>query len=263
MFAVLTTADAGDAARLSAGFGWPHRMEDWQAMLRIGHGLGLRDAADELVATALWFPFGPDHATIGLVQVAPSQQGRGIGRRLMQAVIEAAGVRSMSLCATKEGAGLYASLGFVSQGYIVQMQGEMTVSATLPTASATMEQMRVFDTAGTGLDRRAMLVELARDGLAIVSDGIDGFALRRRFGRGVVIGPIIADSELSAVSLAASLRAPGLVRVDVPEAVTTLRAELTSLGLTAMSTALQMVRGDWPVPSGAVRCYGLASQALG
>lgn len=177
----LTMDDAVAAASLSAGFGWPHREADWVRFLDLGQGFAWRQ--DGLLAgTALWFPLGDDHASIGLVQVATGLQGRGIGRKLMEAVIEAAQPRSLMLHATAEGAGLYAKLGFQAVGALEQWQGLCTVppvqgSDARPATADDLPAIYALDAAAAGVTRRNVL-EWAMDGATVVVSGPAG-ALRR------------------------------------------------------------------------------------
>ena len=72
-------------------------------MLGLGQGLAAI-AEGELVGTAMWWAFGSGHASLGSIIVAPERQGAGIGKLLMQGLIEATRGRSRGLIATEEGA---------------------------------------------------------------------------------------------------------------------------------------------------------------
>jgi hypothetical protein len=90
----------------------------------------------------------------------------------------------------------------------------------------------------------------------------DGFALRRPFGRGQTIGPVVASDEDHAIRLVSPLLAPGFIRIDIPGDAPRLASWLAGNGLPAISSATVMIRGDWPASSGPRR-FGLVSQALG
>ena len=81
---------AGDLAAmhgLAQQMSWPHRAEDCAQLLALGAGTVAVDAKGVTVGVGLRWSFGRDVGTIGLVLVAPDQQGRGIGRALMKALI--------------------------------------------------------------------------------------------------------------------------------------------------------------------------------
>jgi GNAT superfamily N-acetyltransferase len=262
MIDTLTPDDAAAAAALSACFGWPHRLEDWQAFLRIGRGVAWREAG-ALAGTAMWFPLDAGHASIGSVQVTPGLQGRGLGRRLMRAVMAAAGDRALLLHATTEGAGLYASLGFAPGGVVEQLQGIMAPpAAPRPSGAADHAAIKRLDHEATGLDRSPVLDALQPDAVAVSGPAATGYAMRRRFGRGALIGPLVAADEAEAMALVQTLWTPGFVRLDV-EAGAPLAADLRSAGLVSAGTVRAMTLGAWPQPPGPARWFGLASQALG
>ena len=67
--------DIPAAHALTQAVRWPHRIEDWQAVVRLGTGF----AAEEhgaLVGTALWWAQGEHQASLGMVIVAATHQGR-------------------------------------------------------------------------------------------------------------------------------------------------------------------------------------------
>jgi GNAT superfamily N-acetyltransferase len=266
----LTMDDAADAAGLSAAFGWPHRVADWALFLRLGHGFAWREGS-RLVGTAMWFPLTDRHASIGLVQVAPHLQGRGVGGRLMAAVMAAAAPRSLMLHATAEGAGLYARLGFTPGGVVQQWQGEFRE----PPAPGAVGRLATpadraaiarLDIAATGLARDAITDELLQAGAVAVTGpagDLTGYAVHRPFGRGTLVGPMIAEDEPTAVILVATLCTPGFLRVDVPAEAASLIAWLGQAGLSYAGEVQLMTRGEWPLPRGPARRVALASQALG
>ena len=262
MIDALTAADAAAAAGLSAGFGWPHRREDWELFLQAGHGFAWRqDGA--LLGTALWFPLGPAHASIGGVQVAPQLQGQGIGRRLMAAVLDDAVPRSLMLHATAEGKALYERLGFRSAGLVQQWQGichpspaggaRLAVSSDRATISALDAAIRVA---------RDDVLDIWMQGATVAVCGQAGYAVRRSFGRGELIGPVVAYDEATALTLLQFLAVPGFLRVDIPADAPLLAGWLAAAGLAHVGDALPMTRGEWPVPVRS-RVWAPATQAMG
>ena len=263
----LLASDAAAAASLSAGFGWPHRVEDWASFLRLGQGVAWREHG-ALLGTAILFPLDARHAAIGGVQVAPALQGRGIGRRLMQALMDMAGPRNLKLHATAEGLGLYARLGFQPSGTVEQWQGTVGRGNASPRLAthADLPALRALDRAATGLDRGAVMHMLLETG-TIVLDGPagapSGYAVRRRFGRGALIGPVVAHDVAAAAALVAGLQQPGFLRLDVPAGCGLIQ-KLGAAGLAPAGDVFVMVRGEWPGAAGTgPAVFGLASQAFG
>ncbi len=102
----LPTTDLPVALALTDAQHWSHRIPDWPLHLALGRGFGACEVDGTLVGTALWWDYGGDCATVGLVVVRPDCQGRGIGRQLLQAVLAAAGDRRVGLVAALERRGL-------------------------------------------------------------------------------------------------------------------------------------------------------------
>lgn len=268
------TADIAAAQALTRGFGWPHRIEDWELAARVGSGVVVTER-EAVLGTAMAWPYGISHAALGLVAVAPAAQRRGIGRRLMQALLQELGDRTVMLHATDAAVPLYASLGFVAGGVVRQHQG---LAPTVPPAARGDIRLRALkhgdalrvkalDRTATGLARDALLgAILAQADGVIVEAQAAGFALRRRFGRGDLIGPVVAADVVTAQAMIATLLAarPGeFVRLDVPEAAG-LSAWLATLGLADVGPVLRMVRGRAPeVAPDHLRTFVLALQAFG
>src|SRR6185437_11821428 len=102
---------------LSASFDWPHRTEDWNFMFALGQGWAAEhDGA--LAGTALSWTYGQNAGALGMICVARSHQGRGLGRSLLQQLLREMEGRTVMLHATDQGLSLYRSLGFIPTGRI-------------------------------------------------------------------------------------------------------------------------------------------------
>lgn len=104
------------------------------------------------------------------------------------------------------------------------------------------------------------------NGIALDRDGeLLGFALFRRFGRGHVIGPVIAPDARRAQALIShwlALNEGMFVRLDLPSD-SGLSDWLEGLGLPRVDTVVAMARGAVPVGDPALRAFAIVSQALG
>ena len=261
------------AVRLSQQAGWPHRLEDWQMALAISEGFAAVDGDGTVAGTILLTPYGEDCATINMVIVDEAMRGRGLGRRLMDAALTRAGERSLRLTATAEGLPLYRKLGFVETGTVVQHQGIVgPVAAPDHTEAATPADITAIaelDRAAYGADRRNLIAELDRRGqfAVIRRDGrVSAFAALRAFGRGEVVGPVVAPELADAPALIAhfaSRRTGAFLRVDTTEE-TGLGPRLTELGLAHVGGGIAMARPD-DIGRGApgVTTFALVNQAFG
>lgn len=268
--------DAALGAELSRRVGWPYRREDWEFAIGLGGGVvGVRDG--KLVASALWWPYGKSHATLGMIIVAPEAQGGGIGRRLMQALLVQAEGRSLMLNATAAGEPLYAKSGFRPCGGVRQQHGHVLAFAApqlgagerlRPASSADLPILEHLDRAATGLERGPSLAALLRCGECLVLERAGqpvGFSVLRAFGRGQVIGPVVAADEADARMLIACWlhgRTGQFIRVDL-RLGSGLGGWLEQVGLAPAGDVVAMVRGDLPAAPGPARVHALINQALG
>jgi GNAT superfamily N-acetyltransferase len=283
-FRPFVAGDIAAAHALSLDVSWPHRADDWRFVAGIGSGF-VAESADGVVGTALCWKYGARGASLGMVIVAPDQQGRGIGRELMERLLEALGERITVLHATPAGQPLYEKLGFKAIGTIDQHQAsEFRVP---PITLSNGEHLRPLQPADTprlvdlasragGLDRSALLPALLRiaQGIALERDGeLLGFALLRPFGRGHAIGPVVVansansaeDSTRHAQALIAhclAANAGAFTRIDTP-GDSGLTGWLEALGLRRVDTVVKMSRNGAPASDPAVRQFAIANQALG
>ena len=213
------------AHALSRAVNWPHRAEDWEMFLSLSQGVVILDG-DRVVATALATPFG-GVATANMIIVDAALRGAGLGRRVMEAAMARVTSPEWRLIATQDGLPLYRKLGFEAYGEIVQHQGlarPETVGLVLPDTAgpADLDTLCALDHAATGMDRRTLLVTLLQRGRVFLmrENGTPtAFAALRSFGRGEVLGPVIARDEDEARALMFPLIASAegrFLRVDTP-----------------------------------------------
>ena len=272
----MTAADLEAAHALSLRVHWPHRLADWQFNFAFGSGL-VAERDGELVGTAQAWLWGEQHASVGLVIVDPRCQGRRIGYRLMEALLAPLADRSVLLHATPEGRGLYERLGFARTGEVRQHQGTALPAPLValdegwrlrPADHNDTSMLAALDAQARGMPRTALITALLADVDTVVLDHggqARGFAMLRRFGRGLAIGPVVAPDADGAKALIAhlvGLNAGKFVRVDV-DFTSGLAEWLESMGLLRVDAPVVMVRGPMPPPTDGSRLFALVNQALG
>lgn len=272
----MTAADLEAAHALSLRVHWPHRLADWQFNFEFGHGL-VAERDGELVGTALCWLWGAQYATLGLVIVDPRCQGRRVGYRLMEALLASLQGRDVLLHATPEGRGLYERLGFARTGEVRQHQGTALPAPLValapgwrlrPADHNDTATLAALDAQARGMPRVAMITALLGSADTVVLDHqaqARGFAMLRRFGRGLAIGPVVAPDADSAKALIAhlvGLNAGKFVRIDI-DFDSGLTEWLEGLGLLRVDAPTVMVRGAAPGRVEGVRLFALVNQALG
>ena len=238
----LTAADIHTCWQLSQALRWPHREADWQQFITWAkaHGAALAVRADgKLIGCGLAWQWGREQGSIGMVIVDDAWQRRGIGKRLFSGLLQALQGRDVMLQATTQGRPLYESLGFSAIGHARQFHGHWQPPAEArPTSSiATDELTRLlqpqdlpallaYDRRERGLVRpellQALLAQMDADERCAVSvdahGRLCGYGILRRFGRGWMVGPLLADGADRAVALVKRLtqeRAGDFVRIDL------------------------------------------------
>lgn len=269
--------DLDAAWNLSLDLHWPHRPRDWSTAFSLGEGI-VATADGQLVGTTMRWLWGETHATIGLVIVSELMRGRRIGSALMNLILEGLEDRIVSLHATEEGRGLYERLGFVRTGEIRQHQGVASNAPLIalddgwrlrPLDNSDEPALFELDKRARGWERPQLLRTWldSSERVMVLDHGgtLDGFAFLRRFGRGVVVGPVVASDDIGARALIGHLigAAGGrFVRIDLDydSGLTTWMEELQ---LQRAGTVTAMTRGPLPCDVGGARLFALATQALG
>ena len=238
----LTAADIHTCWQLSQALRWPHREADWQQFITWAkaHGAALAVRADgQLIGCGLAWQWGREQGSIGMVIVDDAWQRRGIGKRLFSGLLQALQGRDVMLQATTQGRPLYESLGFSAIGHARQFHGHWQPPADAePSSSIAADELTrlmqpqdvpallAYDQRERGLARPALLQALLaqmdadeRCAVSVDAQGrLCGYGILRRFGRGWVVGPLLADGADRAVALVKRLtqeRAGDFVRIDL------------------------------------------------
>ena len=272
----MTEDDVEAAHKLSLAVRWPHRLDDWRFIQRLGAGYVAEDGRG-LAGTVMCWSHGPEYASVGMVIVAAEWQGKGVGRKLMELVMAELGKRNVLLHATEAGKPLYRKLGFEPVGQINQHQGTVFKSPLMPLqpgerirplGSRDGPRLAALGARAAGMPRATVLAAMLEVAEGVVIDRYDeviGCAMLRRFGHGYAIGPVIApdiDRAKALISHWTGTYAGAFIRIDVTGA-SGLSPWLTELGLVQVDSVLAMARGEPPLPDPGVRMFAIINQALG
>lgn len=267
--------DLDAAASLSAKIGWPHRKEDWGFFFSIGEGLVI-SVDDQVQGTIMAFRHGEKLATVGMVIVDSAQQGRGLGRRLMEQMMKNLAGSGILLQATPSGAPLYDRLGFSIIGELNQHQGlaplisprELGRGESIHEITAQSDVPARLYSRASGADRQGLtraLLSIAK--CAVLSrDGIPaGFAMLRKFGLGWCIGPVVASDRNAAQTLIRywlSANTGNFTRIDLT-GNEELSLWLEEIGLPRKDTPTTMRHGNASDSDPAMHLFAVSSHALG
>jgi predicted N-acetyltransferase YhbS len=271
----MTGPDIGTATALSREQAWPHREDDWALFLEAGEGI-VAEQAGRVLGTVMAWRYGEDFATVGMVIVASDVQGQGLGRKLMEAMLDRLAGRTVVLNATAAGLPLYEKLGFVETGVIHQHQAiahGVAVAEGIPGGRVrTMGQsdngLGDLYSRASGMDRTALFERLAANAHTVVltrDHQTVGFAQVRRFGRGWLVGPVVAPDPGGAKALILNglrTHAGTFCRLDVT-GDSGLSEWLEEIGLPRVDSVKTMVRGRSPNPDPGISVRAIAAQALG
>jgi len=262
----LTLADIARNVALSRSVGWPDTESEWAVIHQAARVLGVEREGELIGQGALGLFEGC--ASIAKMVVAPGAQRRGIGAKILDALLADAKRRSLlrvGLVATPLGRPLYESRGFEPVAEVVifagtpLLNGEPSGSASVADAEPLLALERRFTGSARTVVLRGRLQAASASAICA-----NGFALATPQPMGSRVGPIFADCEETARLLSKDLflRLGGPVRLDVPGEQRAFRAWLSELGLVEKGVHLEMSRGGalpWQVP----QRFAQATQAWG
>jgi GNAT superfamily N-acetyltransferase len=266
---------------LSIGVRWPHRAQDWEMLRELGRGVAAVDEIGRIVGSAMSFECGSDFATFGMVITVPRLQVHGTARWLMDHLLEMVGNRRVGLNATRAAKRLYRPMGFKPECGLFQCQGRVVALPDVAYSTDVSERcagdiadILELDRKAFGADRSRVLSKLAvlSKVYALSSEGVlKAYAFCRPFGRGYVVGPVVASNDQEAIAVVAPhLRAHegDFVRLDTRDVQGELGRFLHLAGMPVFDTVTTMsYRGDWITETEScadhLRVYGVAAQALG
>ncbi len=269
---------------LSISVRWPHRAEDWEFLRQTGSGIVALDEIGRVMGSAMWFSHGDEFATVGMVITSPRLQTNGTGQWLMSRILDKVAGRRLSLSATRAARRLYLSLDFKPEKTVYQCQGEARIAkdfAPLP-SDGTVRRLGADDLAAIlrldamafGADRSELVRRLHEQSIGYgLFRGADlqAFALCRPFGRGHVVGPVVASSDADAIVVVephVAHHAGQFLRLDTHMESGDFASYVSQCGMLVYDTVLTMSLGNHPsnrnkASAGMAVTYALASQALG
>jgi GNAT superfamily N-acetyltransferase len=261
----MTAADAEPASAAVVASGWGDRRAWFEVAVASPaiHAFVAEDATGAIAGTGVATINGPV-GWIGTIWVEPAWRGRGLGRRLTEATIdaaEAAGCRTLVLVATDAGRPVYERLGFTVQTHyrILEAPGIDPASVAVPAADRPVRPWRpedleaavALDRSITGEDRRHLITAFATPDTARVvagPDGLLGFVIRAPWGGGATIAPDPDDARLLLQARRAASGPDGRVRAGLLAENVAGLASLAADGWTDAWGAPRMIRGqalDW------------------
>jgi GNAT superfamily N-acetyltransferase len=223
-----------------------------------------------IVGSAFYHRRG-ERAGVGPVTVDPECQGRGIGRQLMERLIDELGdcgsIRLFQDAFNHSSFALYARLGFEVRDVMAVLRAEPGPRLIVPDDTSglacrsmdaeDLETVAACDRKLTGLDRPGDLDYLRGRGPAFVLQKrgtVRGYAASFGIGDNLFVGPAAADDLpglyrlVNAVIGSASAR---VVTVRTPARPGRLLTDLLNCGFKIRTIGTYMVRGRYEEPRGA------------
>lgn len=269
----LDVADLEACLDLAEDRSWAREGAKWRLLLELGGGYGIDDPGGGLAGTVFLTEVAPGTGVVGMLLVDRRHGGQGLGRRLMEEALGAAGCTTVFLYATEAGRPLYAKLGFRVADEVTAYAGVFRRPGGRPPAvgvraagARDLPTLARLDRRAFGADRSGLLRRvLTFADRVVVTAG--GFAAVWRNLDTVHAGPLVADSVSTVKALLdaglAETEATATTRVDLhSHAAAALGGWLAGRGLTARPPAPLMVLGHG-LPENRAMLLSPLMQALG
>ena len=252
----MTTGDIAAAHRLSREAGWNQTEAEWRLLLDLNPWRFVAATADGgVVGTGGAACYGTALAWVCMILVEPQWRGRGIGKRLVEDVLDRVGnVARIGLDATPAGRPVYLRLGFEEVFTLRRMAApaaEVSPSrsdATTLSGTDDLEAVLEMDRELFGADRTAVLRWMfARSGGWCVrgAGGVAGYGFLREGQHSRHLGPVVASDVASAQAIVTAALAAGDGRpllIDVPARAADWPGVLEGLGFREQRPLLRMFR---------------------
>ena len=267
-------ADLEKLHELSVSVNWPHRANDWLFLQGLGHGFVLKDEIDRLLGSVMWFPMGEELIFLGMLITSPRLQKMGAATWLMREIRARNAEKSCFLMATNDAYPLYLSFDFEAHKRVYQICGivdsHLEETANVRTAEKSdYDAIVALDRLSFGAPRDAIIKKLLSVSKTIVLERqgeLVGYAMRRKYGMGHMIGPVVAENEENAIELInPHLKALDgqYARIDTSVGKDGKFLQyLHKNGMTIVDKVTMMYQGEKP-KEGPVQIFGLGNQSFG
>ncbi len=279
----LTIADIPGLIALSDSVGWDYDESEIQTILSTGTVFGHKDASGTLLSCAAIISYDDKLASIGMVIVHPSSQGKGFGRQLMKACMTSVSTdTTIMLIATPEGEPLYKTLGFqtvdrirkfIAERYVPEapLQNEANDEfEMMPMKLDDFSSVVELDKAALGSSRSHFLETRMRQATTCLvakkhSGKIIGYGFAVQGPVNLIAGPIVAENASIAEHILYKLTQhhTGRVRIDVPDGQTAFHTYLEQNGFTQVSHPPVMVANTDSLPRRAGTYWAIGAQIYG
>ena len=267
----LTPADLDACLALATSRGWAAERRRWALLFAEGEVHGIRAPDGGLAGCVSLARYGGDLAAVGMMLVAERFERQGLGGRLMEHVLAAAGDATVFLYATRFGRPLYERLGFRAVGAATTCIGPFTGAASGATRLATeddLDAILALDAVAFGADRAALLRGFFgfAEQLRVLGDGtVRGYGAAAPHAGVTTVGPLVAPDLDAARTLIADLAAhvDGPARLDIDQRHDALMAWAGERGMAPGDETVLMVQGDRDLPGDRARLVLPVMLALG
>ena len=268
-----------DALALSNEANWNQVADDWAMMITAGEAIGFQDTGGRLIASALTLPYGDQFGWISMVIVTQLRQKQGLATRLLNSCIQRLEDKHLVplLDATPAGENVYRPLGFLPHFGFERWEHEAVenIFQTATQRNNKTGMLEKFDPSEIiekdrkifGGDRRTIIESLIERSseFAAVAENNGGFLLGRNGRTATHIGPISANSPITAIALLnhALTTLSGPVFIDACNHQNKFIVQLEKHGFRRQRPFLRMAKGYKKQLGQPEKMFAMAGPELG